>query len=94
MVGYCNELYSIFSKTLNTDNLDVKVNTIEAMCSLLGIVETEHVMKFTALLPQMLQTVVAIITTSEYDAKESMEQLTSLAESEHKFFKKQMDTVF
>lgn len=94
MIEYVNEIYSIFSKTMNIAHLEVRVNTIEAMCNLLSIVDTEDAMKFTALLPQMLQTIVVIIEASEYDGKECLENMCALAESEYKFFKKQLDTVF
>jgi len=58
---YKDELYDIFTKTLNHTDLDIKLAALRAVSNYLETVEQKDTKKFIALIPDMLKIVFAAI---------------------------------
>lgn len=92
---YKDELYDIFVKTLNHNDLDIKLAALRAVSNYLETVEQKDTKKFIALIPDMLKIVFAAVEQDdEVVLKDALVEFNEIAEIEPKFFQSKFKEIF
>lgn len=92
---YKSELYDIFVKTLNHNDLDIKLAALRAVSNYLETVEQKDTKKFIALIPDMVKIVLcAVEQEDEVVLKDALVEFNEIAEIEPKFFQSKFKDIF
>ena len=85
----------IFAKTLNHDDLDIRLAALRAVSNFLETVEKNDTKKFMTLIPNMCQVVTsAVEKDDEVVLKDALIEFNEIAEIEPKFFQSQFQFIF
>ena len=98
----CNELvendgdlFMMFKKTLEDENVNINLRSLQAVSQLLCVVQPKYTDKFLGLLESMVKVPLkALEAEDETVLEDSMVEFNSMAESEPKFFKNSFGQLF
>lgn len=90
---YKSTLFTIFSQALACSSVEVQAGAIEALSSFLSTVDNREIQEFNALLKPLLLAVLNLIQQNASEAKEAVECLITIAETEPKFYCETFDVL-
>jgi len=86
-------LYTTFSQALSSSSIEVQAGAVEALSSFLSTVDNREIQEFNALLQPLLVAVLHLIQQNAGEAKEAVECLITIAETEPKFYCEEFDVL-
>jgi hypothetical protein len=90
-----SDLYDMFRATLEHENLDIGLCSLQAISQLLGVVQPKYATKFLGLLESMVKIPVrALEADEETILEDAMIEFNTMAEAEPKFFKDNFGDLF
>ena len=92
--NYHELLYQSFSKHIENPEKEVAAGAVQALTSLISVINTPETMYFTELLRPLLKSVLSLSSCSSNLAEESIKNLRDLAETEPFYFKSQLAWCF
>mmetsp|Transcript_58138 Transcript_58138/g.66994 ORF Transcript_58138/g.66994 Transcript_58138/m.66994 type:complete len:1102 (-) Transcript_58138:178-3483(-) len=93
-LAYKSELSGFFQAGLKSENFDIKLSALEALCSLLSTIEPREVKAFENLVPDLIETTQILATEDEFKASAALESLLDLVEAEPKIIRKHFILLF
>eukprot|EP00331_Platyophrya_macrostoma_P022094 CAMPEP_0176443770 /NCGR_PEP_ID=MMETSP0127-20121128/22638_1 /TAXON_ID=938130 /ORGANISM="Platyophrya macrostoma, Strain WH" /LENGTH=1003 /DNA_ID=CAMNT_0017829097 /DNA_START=385 /DNA_END=3396 /DNA_ORIENTATION=+ len=92
--NFKNDLYAIFKSGMESESLDIKLASIEALSSWVSIIDYKTCKQYEDLVPLIMNTTLIVLDKSEDKGVDCLSSIVDLVESEPKFFKKNFDYLF